>query len=145
MPISNYPVTTPTLPACLKVFDNTEILYVNPTGEGAAALKSGDVVSVNSGHMVGIVARDTAIGDTAVLETNGTWDMPNDTSGGITVSQGAPLIWDGTNKIVKVVPLTAGTYYVIGVAAKSYSAYKGARVRVHLLQNANNAVVVAGQ
>lgn len=139
MPYSNYPVTNPVECKCLKVYDSKLVTYKNT---GSTALISGDVVVLNNGTLIGIVARDTAPGQSATLETEGTWYMPNDTSGGITIEQGAPIIWDSSNGYVTGVPTSAGTYNIVGFANRSYTAFKGDRIAVTLCPNANSKVTV---
>lgn len=140
MPYSNYPITNPIECKCLKVYDSKLVTYKN---NGDTTIYSGDVIVLNSGTLIGIVARDTAPGQSATLETEGTWYMPNDTSAGITIAQGAPVIWDAVNGVVTGVPATAGTYNIVGFANRAYSAYKGDRIAITLCPNANSTVVVS--
>lgn len=140
MPYSNYPSTEPRDCMCLKVYDSKLVTYVNATEN---TLYSGDVVQLNNGTITGIVARDTEPGKSATLETEGTWYMPNDTSNGITIAQGAPVCWDAENGVVIAVPATSGSYNVIGFANRGYTAFKGERIAVTLVPNANSTVTVS--
>lgn len=79
-----------------------------------AAYTAGDVIQINTGRRVGVVARDVASGDTGEYYTSGVFEFTK-TTGALT--NGALVWWDDTNNYVN----TSGDFMIgtVVVAAAS--------------------------
>lgn len=74
-----------------KIQDGKTIEYTNDTG---ATITSGSVVLINK--RIGVATADIADGAVGILEVEGVFLLPKTSSD--TVTQGALLYWDNTNK-----------------------------------------------
>lgn len=64
----------------------------------SGTVEAGDVIAVGS-KLVGIALKDMVSGDTAMLRSNGQFDVAKATTGNVTFAAGALVYWNTSTKL----------------------------------------------